>query len=117
VEERVDRISLRLGIWVLIFGLVGCAGIEPPMPEDVLKHPLGTESIKIGMSKQEVESLWGKPDAVNQVEDKTRWKGPREEWIYHADYRGLMPVPVDAGYLTKEKRLYFDGNNLTDIKN
>lgn len=111
----MKSIFLQLGVALIIFSVTGCAGIEVPTPEGVLSHPLGTESIKIGMSRQEVESQWGKPDLVNQVEDKTRWKGPREEWIYNANYRSLMPVPVDAGYLSKGKRLYFDGDNLTDI--
>lgn len=92
--------------------LSGCAGIEPPNPEDVVKHPLGTESVKIGMTKQEVESLWGKPDEVNIIEDKEKWQGPREVWTYRAQYGA---IPVDAGYLSKTKKLYFDGDNLTNI--
>lgn len=94
------------------FIFAGCSAIIIPNPEEVVKHPLGTESIKIGMSKAQVESLWGKPSQVKMVEDKAKWQSPREVWIYHAQYSG---IPVDAGYLSSNKKLYFDGNNLTEI--
>ncbi len=99
------------------FLVAGCAGIQPPSPEEVLRHPLGSDPIKIGMTKEEVESIWGKPDEIRQVEDKALGKGAREEWVYRpAEYGAIMPVPVDAGYLSKTKRLYFDGENLTHIR-
>jgi len=100
---------------VIIIGAVffsGCAGIEPPMPDEVLSHPLGTSSVKIGMTKQQVEQLWGAPNQVNLIENKEKWKGPREEWVYRGQYSS---IPIDADYLSKTKRLYFDGNNLTSI--
>jgi hypothetical protein len=90
----------------------GCSAITIPNPEDVVNHPLGTESIKIGMAKEQVESLWGKPSQIKTVEDKAKWKGTREVWIYRAEYGS---VPFDAGYLSNTKKLYFDGNNLTEI--
>lgn len=92
--------------------LCGCSAIEVPSAEDVLKHPLGTESIKIGMSKQQVESIWGKPDDIRTVDNKEKYHGRREVWTYHAQYGS---IPVDAGYLSKTKKLYFDGENLTEI--
>ena len=92
--------------------LFGCSAIIIPKPEEVVKHPLGTESIKVGMTKDQVESLWGKPSQVKMVEDKQKWQGSREVWIYRAQYGS---IPVDAGYLSTTKKLYFDGNNLTDI--
>ena len=90
----------------------GCSAIIIPNPEDVVKHPLGTESIKIGMTKEQVESIWGKPSQIKMVENKEKWQGSREVWIYRAQYSS---IPVDAGYLSSTKKLYFDGNNLTDI--
>ena len=90
----------------------GCSAIVLPNPEDVVKHPLGTESIKVGMTKEQVESIWGKPNQVKTVEDKAKWQGTREVWRYRAQYGS---IPVDAGYLSSTKKLYFDGNNLTDI--
>ena len=93
--------------------LAGCAIIEDvPTPQDVLKTPIGTESIKIGMTKQQVEEIWGKPDDVRIVEDKARWGGSREMWVYNAHYGS---IPVNAGYLSTTKKLYFDGSNLTNI--
>lgn len=109
-KHRLENILLF--IILISLTLSGCAGIEPPNPEDVVKHPLGTESLKIGMTKQEVESIWGKPDEVNIIEDRDKWKGPREAWTYRAQYGA---IPVDAGYLSKTKKLYFDGDNLTNI--
>jgi hypothetical protein len=93
--------------------LSGCSMISAANPVEVIKHPLGTESIKIGMTKQQVESLWGKPDDIKFVENKQKWQGQREMWIYRAEYGSA--IPVDAGYLSKTKKLYFDGQNLTDI--
>ena len=104
--------NILLCIMAISISLSGCAGIEPPNPEEVVKHPLGTEAVKIGMTKNEVESLWGKPDEIKTVEDKEKWRGSREVWVYRAQYGA---VPVDAGYLSKTKKLYFDGNNLTNI--
>ena len=95
---------------LLLFG--GCSAIIIPNPADVVKHPLGTESIKVGMTKEQVESIWGKPSQIKMVEDKAKWQGTREVWIYRAQYGS---IPVDAGYLSSTKKLYFDGNNLTDI--
>lgn len=110
--EMAMRLKPYFGLFLLLVSIYGCAGIEPPRPEDVVRHPLGTESIKIGMSKEEVESLWGKPDDITAVQDKEKWKETREVWVYRAQYTA---VPVDAGYLSKTKKLYFDGNNLTNI--
>jgi len=92
--------------------LAGCSAIIIPNPQDVIKHPLGTETIKIGMTKAQVESLWGKPNDIKAVEDKAKWSTAREVWIYRAQYGA---IPVDAGYLSTTKKLYFDGNNLTEI--
>jgi len=101
------------GILICAAALGGCAALNSvPTPTEVLEHPLGTESIKIGMTKQQVEALWGKPSQIKSVEDKERWKAAKEMWVYRAQYGA---IPVDAGYLSKTKKLYFDGNNLTEI--
>ena len=92
--------------------ICGCTLIEQiPNPTDVIKEPLGKPALRAGMSKDQVEAKWGKPDDKRMVEDKTRWSGSREMWIY----RGQTGLPIDADYLSKTKKLYFDGNNLTDI--
>lgn len=109
--------SNRIIIWSVFLSLAsvlayGCSAITIPNPEEVIRHPLGTESIKIGMTKSEVESQWGKPNEIKTVESTDKWKTSREVWIYRAQYGS---IPVDAGYLSKTKKLYFDGNNLTEI--
>ncbi len=113
------RRALKPGIFASAFMFIGlagllcgCSAIEIPNADDVIKHPLGTESIKIGMTKQQVEALWGKPNETKTVENKEKWAGPREMWVYRSQYNA---IPVDAGYLSKTKKLYFDGENLTDI--
>ena len=114
--KRADHPAMRVALLTTILAscvfLYGCSAIIIPNPEDVVKHPLGTESIKVGMTKEQVESIWGKPSQVKVVEDKTKWQGTREVWIYRAQYGS---IPVDAGYLSTTKKLYFDGNNLTEI--
>ena len=90
----------------------GCSAITVPSPGEVVKCPLGSEAIKIGMTKGQVESLWGKPDDIRMVEDKNRWPTPREMWTYRASYGA---IPLNCGYFSKNKKLYFDGENLTDI--
>ncbi len=101
-----------LSIFLTLLMVAGCADITPPTPGYILKKPLGTESVKVGMTKDRVRDLWGDPDQVNEVTDKDMWGGEREEWVYFARY---SRIPVDAGYLSKTKKLYFDGENLTNI--
>lgn len=105
----MQKNAIRLTIALSVF-LCGCSAIQVPSAEDVIRHPLGTESIKIGMSRQQVESIWGKPHEITMTDSKER--GMREVWTYRARYGR---IPVDAGYLSKDKKLYFDGNNLTEI--
>lgn len=113
MQSRRNSLAGFAGAIVCAAALSGCAALTSvPTPTEVLEHPLGTESIKIGMTKQQVEDLWGKPSQIKFVEDKERWKSAKEVWIYRAQYGA---IPVDAGYLSKTKKLYFDGNNLTEI--
>ena len=106
------NVFMLIGIFLATVLLAGCAEIPIPTPTDIIKRPIGTDSVKIGMTKDKVRELWGEPDQINFVENKERWGGEREEWVYRAAYSG---IPVDAGYLSKTKRLYFDGPNLTNI--
>ena len=84
----------------------------PPAPQEIIKTPIGTSSVKIGMTKNQVVDLWGEPDSKRTMENADKWAGTREEWLYRGRYKNL---PVDAGYLSKTKKLYFDGDNLTNI--
>lgn len=115
VRKNDPSLSMIVGsVTLALLCICGCSIVNTiPRPDQVMKTPLGTESIKIGMTKQEVESKWGKPDSVQTVENKKRWAGAREMWVYRASYGS---IPVDAGYLSETKKLYFDGVNLTEIE-
>lgn len=95
-----------------LLALSSCADVMPPSPQKIIQTPLGTSSVKIGMTKDQVVELWGDPDAKRMIENTDKWAEAREEWLYRGRYQG---IPVDAGYLSKTKKLYFDGDNLTNI--
>ena len=95
-----------------LIALSGCAEIDPfETSEEVIRNPLGRDIIRPGMSKGEVRSKWGDPDIVNILPATDASASPGEEWVYKA--RRYSPVPLDAGYLHKNKYLYFDGEYLT----
>ena len=107
----MNTIKLILA-FLLLGSLAGCADMESIRPSEIIKRPLGTDSVKLGMTMNEVRDLWGEPDQINHVTDKEMWGGARAEWVYT---RKTTLLPVDAGYLFKTKKLYFDGKNLTNI--
>jgi outer membrane protein assembly factor BamE (lipoprotein component of BamABCDE complex) len=108
----LPALIMSIFIATTLLPLCGCSVVEPISPDNIMKNPLGADSVKVGMSKAQVESLWGKPDYVSTVEDQKRWKGSREVWVY----RGREgSIPVNADYLSRTKKLYFDGDNLTNI--
>lgn len=101
-----------IAVFVLAIFACGCTMLESiPNPEEVIKYPLGKTTLRIGMTKQEVEYKWGKPDSISTVENKKRWPDPREMWVYHPQ---TSSIPIDADYLSKTRKLYFDGDYLTD---
>ena len=103
---------IKLFVLALVcFNLTGCADIEVPKAENILKNPLGETSVKLGMTKGEVLDIYGEPTSKDIVVS-SEWKGEREEWYYRARYGAL---PVGAGYLAEDLYLYFDGENLTNI--
>lgn len=103
---------VSIAVIALTIFAYGCSMLESiPNAEDVMKYPLGKTTLKVGMTKQEVESKWGKPDSVSVVEDLKRWPDPREMWIYNPQ---TSSIPIDADYLSNTRKLYFDGNRLTD---
>lgn len=95
---------------ILIY-LTGCAGIEPPTPKEILEHPFGTSSMRIGLTKDQIVAQWGDPD-LKEYDNTGKWGNAKERWTYYGRYSNL---PVDEGYLTKTQCLYFDGNNLVKI--
>lgn len=88
--------------------LTGCSDMPVPKADNILTS---STSIKIGMSKDQVTSVYGEPDSKRMVVAK-EWGGYREEWFYKARYSGL---PVGTDYLVNDVFLYFDGENLTNI--
>jgi len=108
---------LKITTFILIISAVivlgGCADIELPTPQQVIKHPIGTNSVKIGMTKDRVRELWGGPDKINYVHIKEGKDARMRELWYYKSFAGI--IPLNADYLSKSKYLYFDGNNVTNI--
>lgn len=92
----------------ILIGLAGCAGIEPPSPNDIIQHPLGTSMLRAGLHQDQIVAQWGEPD-LKEYDNTGKWGNAKEKWTYYGRYSGL---PVDAGYLSKTQYLYFDGKNL-----
>ena len=97
--------------FVICVFTAGCADIQAPSTDQILKNPLGSGGLEIGMTKDRVISMYGEPDAKSTVQSR-EWNEPREEWFYGGRYSAL---PVNAGYLSQDLYLYFDGENLTNI--
>lgn len=95
--------------------IAGCAEFNPlEAPAEVLKHPLGTDPLRIGMTKNEIIEKWGEPGQVSPLSSGDEWQTPREEWTYVGRY---TKIPIDRSYIFKTKYLIFDGNNLVSISN
>lgn len=105
------RISPIFAVLVMTIFVAGCADMDFPKPTDMLSGSAMTSGLNKGMSKSEVESKYGEP-AVKTLVSAREWGGQREEWMYKANYSVL---PVNAGHLSEDLYLYFDGNNLTNI--
>jgi len=59
------KVNIKVVVFIIILSLsgYGCTLIEQiPNPEEVIKYPLGKTDLRVGMSKQQVEAKWGKPD-------------------------------------------------------
>lgn len=110
MRNRNSRIFAVLAAALL---MTGCAGIELPTGADMKDQPLGKSTLKVGMTRDQVESLWGKPDEKRMVENKEKWGGRRELWVYRGR---LGSIPVDVDYLSRTKKLYFDDEYLTTIE-
>lgn len=108
------KIKISLIIVSLALFLTGCAIMHPFKPEQVLTSPLGTDSLKIGMTKEQVKELFGEPDAINPIgRSQDMLSTAREEWVYRGQY---TDSPIKADYFGKTLILTFDGNNLTSYK-
>lgn len=111
-SSKLKNLIIFCAISLLLFS-AGCADITLPTPKEIIENPIGPDSVKVGMTKDKVKSLWGAPDQVNYVKDAEKWSGEREEWVYFAR---LSKLPVGADYLSKTKKVYFDGDHVTNIE-
>jgi hypothetical protein len=96
---------------MICLAMAGCADIQAPRTDEILKQPMGSGGLYAGMTKAQVVERYGEPDIKGMV-GSTGWNEPREEWVYQGRYSLL---PVNAGYLSEDLYLYFDGENLTNI--
>jgi len=96
---------------VLFIFFIGCQSAAAASVDEILKAPLGSGGLRLGMSKTQVINRYGEPDLKGYV-TSSDWKEPREEWYY----RGRFDIlPINAGYLADDLYLYFDGDSLTNI--
>jgi hypothetical protein len=101
-------IFLSLSLFILFVS--GCETLPPPTPQQIITNPLGTTPLRRGMTKEEIVALWGQPNKIVK-KGRDELGVPKEEWIYDARYPA---VPVDYNYLSKTKKLFFEGNNLVN---
>ncbi len=100
---------LLSSVFCLLFSVIsGCAEIKPPTPKEIMYQPLGKSPLRMGMTKEKIKSLWGKPDVVRVLKSDAQGM-IREEWVYRGRYPNL---PINVDYLSETQHLFFDGENL-----
>ncbi|MBN1794549.1 MAG: hypothetical protein JW844_06240 [Candidatus Omnitrophica bacterium] len=90
----------------------GCtSGIKTDEEVSIRVPFRGEAHLRLGMDKEEVRMVWGEPDEVT-VLGYNEIGRMKEEWFYF----GRIPeIPVNYQYFSKNKYLYFDGNNLVSF--
>lgn len=92
-----------------VFMLWGCSDFENPTKGLSVESVVGGgASLTKGMSKDDVLEKWGRPDDKKQM-GETRWGAPIERWTYYAWFPS---VPVNYRYVSKGRRLFFEGDAL-----
>lgn len=99
--------------------IVGCETTQQGIPAAQLRANLN--SISLGMSKQEVIALVGKPIRVNQTLDAS---GTTDQWVYSDSQFWTAGQAFAAGLATggsgpvheSELYLYFKNDKLTSIQ-
>lgn len=108
----IRRCWLKMVFLLCLVGFLGsCAEIEPPSPRDIIRQPLGESPMRIGMTKEEVLSIWGEPDSIDILESGSLGM-IQEEWIYRGRYPDL---PINVDYLSESQHLIFDGKHLIKL--
>lgn len=92
--------------------LMGCAEIKPPGPKEIMRQPLGESPLRVGMTKEKIKSLWGKPDIVRVLGSDAQGM-MKEEWIYRGRYPNL---PINIDFLSETQSLLFDGDHLVKFE-
>ena len=103
------RAILFLGLMAVGLAAAGCGDTYIPSAKEAMNKPFGTgPEFTLGTTKAEVTEWWGPPDLVvpHGVDEIGNAK---EEWIYHGRMQNL---PIDAEYVSRDKHLFFEGNNL-----
>lgn len=108
----MKRLPLCITYVLMSLVLIGCAEIELPGPGEIMRQPLGGSYLRIGMTKEKVESVWGDPDMI-RVLGVDRQGMVKQEWIYRGRYPNL---PVNVDYLSETQHLFFDGDNLVGME-
>jgi hypothetical protein len=96
----------------MVLAVAGCAEIKPPKPREIMHEPLGESPLRVGMTREEVKSLWGQADVVRTAEGSDN-AVLREEWIYQGRYPNL---PINVDYLAETQHLFFDGEHLVEFR-
>lgn len=102
------RIIKTLMIVCMCVSLAGCSDLPVLKSNDILK---GGNTVRVGMAKSQVRALYGDPVSRRTVVSQ-EWGESREEWFYKST---MSPLPANAGYLSEDTYLYFDGETLTNI--
>lgn len=110
-------------ILVLIFCVSGCADytIDNPI-KDI--YPINVErlvdrglnrgpNISVWCRKHDVLRKWGMPDEVKLVGETPVWGAPVQRWTYYSWVPGF---PVNYRYISKNYRLYFQGDILVRME-
>lgn len=93
----------------LVITLAGCSDFQDPTKKLTLESVVtGGDALNQGMTKDQVIAGWGHPDRVKSL-GQTKWGAPIEEWSFYA---WLPKFPVNFHYVSKGRRLVFEGDAL-----
>ncbi len=94
---------------VIMILLCGCGDTQMPTARQALERPFGTgDPFTKGATKAEVLDAWGQPAYIKFL-GVDEIGNTREEWIYKG---WIGSIPVDQEYLSRGKRLCFEGDNM-----
>ena len=98
-----------IGVACGLVALAGCSEIYTPSASEAIRQPFGTGGpFDRGTTKEAVKADWGEPDRIVYL-GRDEFGSPKEEWVYN----GRLPVvPIDVGYVSRTKRLFFEGDHL-----